>query len=67
MKIKIPKREKYDVLFVAIYFMALIMLIFISPNLTEDHRVIVSILFIIAIVIGIILYAVLGNFIERRE
>ena len=67
MKIQASKREKYDVLFVAIYLMALIMLIFISPKLTEDQRVIFSVSFIIAIVVGIVVYAKLWNFFERRR
>ena len=67
MKVNIPKKEKYDVLFVAIYFMALIMLIFFSPNLTEDQRVIVSIFFIIAIIFGILVYAKMWNYTSNRK
>ena len=54
-----------EVVFRPIYFMALIMLILISPKLTEDQRVIVSTIFIVAIVIGIIVYAVLWKYIEK--
>ena len=59
MKINIPKKEKYDVLFVVIYFMALLMLILISPKLTGEQRVIVSVLFVIAIIIGVTVYAII--------